>query len=71
MLNINEMIKRYSLENRYQDSGWENLNEFYHDYELETALSAAESYSKKSIVFGAVRVIDLIDKKVIKEFYGK
>lgn len=46
----------FRLENRYQDEGWESLNEFYIDA-VEAAHKAAEkAYS--GIYYGMVRVVD-------------
>ena len=46
----------YKLQNRYQDSGWENLNE--ECSHLETAKHRAYELSKNSIAYGMVRVVN-------------
>ena len=46
----------FHLENRYQDSGWEDLNEHYIDY--DKAVDKAMEYSLNAIAYGMVRVIN-------------
>jgi len=45
----------FYLQNRYQDSGWEELNEFYHDY--DEAIDSAQRKSLDSIAYGMVRIV--------------
>ena len=46
----------YYLQNRYQDSGWEDLNERY--LEPGVAIDKACKYSLDAIAYGMVRVLD-------------
>ncbi len=57
----------FQLQNRYQDSGWDNLpgEEFHHS---EPAVSRAGELSKDAIWYGMVRVIDTVKKEVVKTF---
>jgi len=58
--------KRYILQNRYQDSGWENLNEEF-DHVREAVQRASEA-SKNSICYGMVRVVDMDNEQVVITF---
>ena len=55
--------KRYYLENRYQDSGWQTLDETFGD--ADEAIRKALEYAKNSIVYGMVRVMDRTANKPI------
>lgn len=47
---------RYQLENRYQDSGWEDMGESFDS--RDDAVWRAAEYSSKGMYYGMVRVID-------------
>ena len=59
---------RFKLQNRYQDSGWENLNESFHT--TEEAEDKALEFSKNSICYGMVRVVDTSKQEVVSTFSG-
>ena len=57
----------YKLQNRYQDSGWENLDrEEFH--RLNEAMDRGYELSKNSIAYGMVRVVNLVTGKVEVEY---
>ncbi len=57
-------MPRYQLENRYQDSGWETLND--EQYHVETvATKRARMLAKDVIAYGMVRVVDTQKNVVI------
>ena len=57
---------RYRLQNRYQDSGWMNLDQEYED--VGEAVLTAAFLSCDSICYGMVRVLDLQDQVVLATF---
>jgi hypothetical protein len=57
---------RYKLQNRYQDSGWENLDEEFHTE--KEAVQKASVLCQDAICYGMVRVVDLVEKQVIITF---
>lgn len=57
----------YQLQHRYQDSGWENLNEESSSH-LETAKHRAHELSKNSIAYGMVRVVNRATGTVEAEY---
>lgn len=69
---MNNPTKKYYLQNRYQDSGWENLyqdantlEEFDDEHD---ACWYASKLSLNSICYGMVRVIDSEKNKVVITF---
>lgn len=56
----------YQLQHRYQDSGWENLNE--ECIHLQTAKHRAYELSKNSIAYGMVRVVNRATGAVEAEY---
>jgi len=56
----------FQLQNRYQDSGWENLDEEYDS--AKKAKKRALKLSKDAICYGMVRVVDVEKKQVIVTF---
>jgi len=46
----------FVLENRYQDSGWESLDERFHN--LQMAKDCAYKLSKDAIAYGMIRIVD-------------
>ena len=59
-------VKRYQLQNRYQDSGWELLNEEFDS--VGDAVITASRYSMKPIVYGMVRVVDVKLREIVVTF---
>ncbi len=55
---------KYILQHRYQDSGWEILGEEFDS--VDDAVQRAAILSRKSIIYGMVRVVD--DSGVIITF---
>jgi hypothetical protein len=64
----NEVEKRsifpFRLQNRYQDSGWEDLNESYAN--VCEAITIAYTYCQDAVCYGMVRVV--WNDKVVVEF---
>lgn len=60
------MSERYGLQNRYQDSGWEDLDQTYES--LTEAVFVAAGYSLKSIIYGMTRVVDHWEGSVVITF---
>lgn len=58
---------RYSLQNRYQDSGWEDLGRYRFDSEDE-AVQQAGLLSQDAIIYGMVRVVDRREGRVVATF---
>lgn len=59
-------VRQYQIQNRYQDSGWEQTNESFADkYE---ANRFAFECSKRPVVYGMVRVVDTLADKVVVEY---
>jgi hypothetical protein len=58
------MSKRYRLQNRYQDSGWEYLayEEFEH---CGDAICRASELSEDAVAYGMVRVVDKKTGRVV------
>lgn len=58
------MSKRYRLQNRYQDSGWESLayEEFEH---CGDAICRASELSEDAVAYGMVRVVDKKTGRVV------
>jgi len=61
------MDARFRLQNKYQDSGWKNLDNVKF-YQQDLASTQARNLSKNSIFYGMVRVIDSKTKQVIATF---
>ena len=57
---------RYRLENRYQDSGWEDLETPFAN--CTEAIACAGSLAKDSIIYGMTRVVDLVEGEVVITF---
>ena len=57
---------RYKLQNRYQDSGWEELGEQFSN--LNDANRRAHDLSKDAICYGMVRVVDVTNGIVEAEY---
>ena len=56
----------YKLQNRYQDSGWEDLHiKFTNE---KDAIQEASVLCKDAICYGMVRVVDMVNKRVVIEF---
>jgi hypothetical protein len=47
--------KKFWLQNRYQDSGWENLDKEFDD--IQEAINTAYELCKDAIIYGMVRVV--------------
>ena len=57
---------RYKLQNRYQDSGWEDLGM---EFDIpKRAVKKALKCSKDAIAYGMVRVVDVKEKRVVVTF---
>lgn len=59
---------RYRLQNRYQDSGWEWLEEAYSTNDLGAAIRTADKLSEDAIIYGMVRVVDIITQEVMATY---
>lgn len=55
-------MSKYRIEHRYQDSGWEFLEEFSN---LDVAIKQCNEYSTNSISYGMVRIIESPDNIVL------
>lgn len=64
------MSKRYLIENRYQDSNWENAGPNYEFDNKDDAVWAAAKLSTMPIVWGMARVIDTVERSVVIVFPG-
>lgn len=60
----------YILQNRYQDSGWEELDVEFSEAQKQEALNKAQEFSKNPIYYGMVRVICSNTNSVIGTFSG-
>lgn len=66
------MDKQFKLQNRYQDSGWEDFggtnrqNDIYEDESI--ACGEALEFSKNSMFYGMLRVVELGTKNVIATY---
>lgn len=61
---------RYRLQNRYQDSGWETLDNEAYDL-CRDAVYRASQLSKDAVAYGMVRVIDSLTGEVIVEYAAR
>jgi hypothetical protein len=55
---------RYKLQNSYQDSGWENLNDEEY-YTESVTIIRAQQLAKNAIAYGMVRVIDTKKNEIV------
>lgn len=59
-------MRRYQLENRYQDDQWEKINEGYDN--LDDATKIAYAKTGDAIAYGMVRVVDTKTNRVVAEY---
>jgi hypothetical protein len=63
------MGKRYFLQNRHQDSGWEDLSGDRFQFDSwQAAIDDAVRCSRDAICYGMVRVVDSVNCVVIQTF---
>lgn len=53
---------RYLIQNRYQSSGWENLER---EQSICVALEKVQLYSQNPIYYGMTRIVDMHDETII------
>lgn len=57
---------RYRMQNRYQDSSWENIDrEFSSEQE---AVKEAERCARDAFAYGMTRILDMHEKRVVITF---